>query len=157
MGTELVCVDCTVSGRPHRLIVCPRAQATGLEGPFDHIVMTGPDSDPVVRPEGAVRVLELLFDDVEDGEDAWWGRPLVPMDRAQAALVADFVASEDLAEALVVSCDGGISRSAGVAAGILAATANDDSELFRRKCPNSTCRRLVMEAVAERLEDDRNL
>ena len=57
----------------------------------------------------------------------------------------------------VVAGDGGVRRSAGVAAGVLAATGNDDSEIFRRKCPNSTCRRLVMEAMAELLEDDWNL
>ncbi|TGY58777.1 hypothetical protein E5335_07760 [Coriobacteriaceae bacterium] len=161
MGTDLVAVDCTILGEAHRIVVCPRVQASSLEGPFDCILMTGPDSDPIEVPAGAARHLELLFDDVEDGEHASWGRPLEPMGKDQAMAVADFVwdgaLAMDLAGLVVVACDGGVSRSAGVAAGVLAATGNDDSEIFRRKCPNSTCRRLVMEAMAERLEDDWNL
>lgn len=161
MGTELVAVDCTILGESHRIVVCPRVQASRLEGPFDCILMTGPDSDSIEVPEGAARHLELLFDDVEDGERASWGRPLEPMGKGQAKAVADFVwdgaSAMDLAHLIVVACDGGVSRSAGVAAGILAATGNDDSEIFARKCPNATCRRLVMEAMVERLEGDWNL
>ena len=40
---------------------------------------------------------------------------------------------------LWIHCDAGVSRSAGVAAGILKAFGKDDSELFKTLLPNSLC------------------
>lgn len=91
------------------------------------------------------RKLYLTFDDEEEGmTNSYGGRLLVPMDRMQALAAAAFA---DVSDELVVTCAGGISRSAGVVAGILAATDGDDFEVFKTKYPNATCRRYVMDAM----------
>ena len=152
MRNSLLTCPFEVFGQVRRLIVCPKALVPEVSGTYDAILVTNPGEEPPQIPVGATRCLQLFFDDIEEGERAaWGGRRLVPMAKAQAKEVADFVCSEETAQTLVVACDGGVSRSAGIGAGILAAMRADDSAIFAQKCPNATCRRLVVEAVADAL------
>ena len=50
---------------------------------------------------------------------------------------------------VIVHCDAGISRSAGVAAGILKAKTGDDSQVFDDPgfCPNRHCYRVTLQAL----------
>lgn len=108
------------------------------------IVTPGEEDDAPTLPR-IRRKLYLTFDDIEADEHvAYGGRTLEAISPLQARAAADFA---DTSEELVVTCAGGISRSAGIVAGILAATGGDDSIVFRTKCPNTTCRRLVMRAM----------
>lgn len=101
--------------------------------------------------------LTLRFDDIEEGEDVYYqGRKLKVMEDRQAAHVARMVRNIEFPIHLIVCCDGGISRSAGVMAGILQGTGNDDSWLYTFKCPNETCARLVRKhlEISERSSDE---
>ena len=82
-------------------------------------------------------ILSLAFDDVEYEDDKehciMW---------EQGKQIADFV-NEHYKEVdrIIVHCDGGISRSAGVAAAIMRVKEGDDSCIFDNKAkhPNMTC------------------
>ena len=109
------------------------------------VIVTPGEEDEAPTLPHIRRKLYLTFDDEEEGmTNSYGGRLLVPMDRTQALAAAAFA---DVSDELVVTCAGGVSRSAGVVAGILAATDGDDSEVVKTKCPNATCRRYVMDAM----------
>lgn len=119
--------------------VCRAARTSAIV-----IVTPGEDDDAPTLPN-IHRKLYLTFDDIEADEHvSYGGRTLETISPLQARAAADFA---DTSEELVVTCAGGISRSAGIVAGILAATGGDDRELYRTKYPNATCRRLVMHAM----------
>lgn len=108
------------------------------------IVTPGEEAEAPTLPN-IHRKLYLTFDDIEEGERvSYGGRALKAISPIQARTAAAFA---DVSEELVVTCAGGISRSAGIAAGILAATGGDDSIVFRMKCPNMTCYRKVIDAM----------
>ena len=92
---------------------------------------------------GIVDVLFLFFDDVEAGEPN-------PISRSDAAAIADFVKRyEKTVDKIIVHCNAGVSRSAGVCAAIMKYMTGDDMALFGKAfyCPNSTCYRYVLEAL----------
>ena len=74
------------------------------------------------------------------------------MDQEQANKISDFVKRwwNDV-ETLIVQCDAGISRSAGVAAAISKWATNDDREYFNsgKYVPNRNCYRLTLNALME--------
>lgn len=109
------------------------------------VIVTPGDEDSAPALPHINRKLYLTFDDIEDNEHiSYHGRALQAINTLQAAAVASFA---DTAERLVVTCAGGVSRSVGVVAGILAAYNADDRSLMRAASPNMTCRRLVMRAI----------
>lgn len=72
-----------------------------------------------------------------------------PMSDEDAVKIRDFVLKwKDEADTLWVHCDAGISRSAGVAAGILEALGKDNSYIFESKMyfPNLLCYRKTLNA-----------
>ena len=80
-------------------------------------------------------ILFLSFGDVEK-EDS----PKHCMSLEDGKRIADFVNhyySE--VDQIIVHCDGGISRSAGVAAAIMRVKEGNDASVFRNKKPNITC------------------
>lgn len=82
-------------------------------------------------------ILFLSFDDIdfEDGPDGC-------MTVKDGVAIADFVNKwNDKIDKIIVHCDGGISRSAGVCAAIMRVTAGDDYIIFhnKNKAPNMTC------------------
>jgi ADP-ribosylglycohydrolase len=87
--------------------------------------------------------LQLIFSDVVStgGGNA--------MNDGQARQVADFVngLSDDI-DTLFVSCEAGMSRSAGIAAAITLALSGDDWPIWRNTAysPNSHCYRMVLQA-----------
>lgn len=111
------------------------------------IAIQDPGSEESKLPN-AHRVLRLSFDDIEEferGTACYGGRYLEPISKMQAQAIAAFV---DVTEGpLLVHCDGGVSRSAGVAAAIIEATGGDASGVYREKTPNATCHRAVFEAM----------
>lgn len=89
-------------------------------------------------------VLRVAFADI----DAPSG-DLVVFDRSHARAICSFVLQHrDAIASIVVHCDAGVSRSAGVAAALAKALGEDDTELFRRHRPNPHVYRTVLEAWA---------
>jgi len=89
------------------------------------------------------------FDDVDDGEDN-----CITYD--DALKIASFVFSvKDKADLLIVHCEAGISRSAGVAAAIMKFIDDDDTPIFddHHYRPNMTCYRKVLRKLFELCED----
>jgi predicted protein tyrosine phosphatase len=87
-------------------------------------------------------VLGLQFDDVEVAHRG------VPMTSAQAREIAEFVRARlDQVELLVVQCDAGISRSAGVAAALSYWIEGTDQFFFDHYVPNRHVRRQLLEAL----------
>lgn len=82
-------------------------------------------------------ICKLSFDDIEK-EDGSKGC----MSIEQGKIIAKFINKWiDNIDTIIVHCDGGISRSAGVCAAIMRVTAGDDYIIFhnKNKAPNMTC------------------
>ncbi len=82
-------------------------------------------------------ILRLAFDDIEYEDN-----PKFCMTFDDGQKIARFVNTwYDKVDRIIVHCDGGISRSAGVTAAIMRVKEGDDFPLFdsQRKHPNMTC------------------
>lgn len=86
-------------------------------------------------------ILRLKFQDVEFG----WDDCITP---DQGSQIVNFVNSYPEAEQIVVHCEAGVSRSAGVCAALKYAMTGDDMDIFRngKYCPNMACYRTVLDA-----------
>ena len=99
--------------------------------------------------ENIVDVLRLNFGDVSKEEsDA-----MTVQDAQKIKLFVEGV--WDYASQIIVHCMGGVSRSAGVCAGILKSKYNNDEQIFNnpRYCPNMHCYRLVVEEFLGRFSE----
>lgn len=117
------------------------------ELPTAVISITTPGDAPADLPEDPdiVRgVLRLQFHDLnEDVED------FKAMTPEQAKEVVEFLLNLPPVACVLVHCDAGISRSAGVAAAISRALYGGDSYFFINYLPNRRCYKLVLEAFLE--------
>ena len=106
------------------------------EQPHIVISISNPDSDPVVMKQCASRldVLNLQFHDANDDSTE---PDLVLFDRQHAQAIYDFVAKYPDNMTVVVHCEAGLSRSAGVAAALSKLYNGNDKEFFERRRPNS--------------------
>lgn len=113
------------------------------------------DSSPFVSSENkVVDILELMFSDADKpGLDVYCNEAGVEdlMSDEDARRVAEFVAKYR-GENIIVHCDAGISRSAGVAAAIMKHLSGDDSRIFdsSRWHPNMWCYRKTLNALHEK-------
>ena len=89
----------------------------------------------------ASSILFLKFDDVENQNGG------IPMSSNQAKEIANFIVSNQDKD-IIISCNGGVSRSAGIAAAINLFI-NDNISIFMNshKCPNRLCFDLVLEQL----------
>lgn len=86
-------------------------------------------------------VLNLKFDDVDFGDD----NCITPQDGVK---IIDFVNKHiNDVEKIVVHCEAGVSRSAGVCAALMLIVNGDDNQIFdnAKFCPNMSCYRTVLE------------
>lgn len=91
---------------------------------------------------GIVSVLRLCFDDVDGGKDC--------ITESDAEAVKRFVnAHKD--KLIIVHCDAGISRSAGIAAALMKFYNGDDTPIFDnpKYCPNMLCYRTMLNKLLE--------
>lgn len=107
------------------------------------ISITDYDSTPNVFHQNhhIKAVIHIQFDDVEKGEEHC-------MTKQDAKIITSFVNRHiDDVEMIIVHCEAGISRSAGVCAALMKIITNDDSAIFDNPmyCPNMHCYRLMME------------
>ena len=98
----------------------------------------------VFSERNVVKVLWVKFEDTADPESDY------AISTKNADNIAKFVKNldEDIKH-IIVHCEAGISRSAGVAAAILKHYTNDDSAIYDnpRFVPNNLCYRKVLEAL----------
>lgn len=118
----------------------------GLKMPTAVISIHDPDKAPeFAQDEEIANVRAILTIPFWDEVDDVYGC----MTREQGEQVAAFVMEQapDVFN-FVVNCEGGISRSAGVAAAISSALNDDDFDFFRgRYVPNRVCYRRVLSAI----------
>ncbi len=89
------------------------------------------------KENGVKYILSLSFDDLTQEDN-----PKFCMQESDGKKVAEFVNEYyDDVDLIIVHCDGGISRSAGVGAAIMRVKEGDDFPLFdsQTKHPNMTC------------------
>lgn len=111
---------------------------------------------PRKSKNGIKKLLSLSFDDVDKKqyddmiEDGYGS--VVLMSEQDAARIVSFVKKhKDSVDGIIVHCDAGVSRSAGVMAAIMKWLTGDDSKIFSdlRFCPNMWCYRLVLNEFAK--------
>lgn len=105
----------------------------------------------VKRLSGLLDVLSLHFHDAEP----WAGNPsqIRVIDERDALAIRDFVMDwKDKADALVVNCVAGMSRSPGVAIGVCRAMGWPHEHIIENSQPNTYVLTLVQEAF-ENIED----
>jgi len=116
--------------------VIPKTAIISINTPGDEL-------NKFAKREEIVDVLYLSFHDIGMRDETG-----LPMNEADAQKVVEFVkrCQELKVEELWVHCDGGISRSSGVAAAILKSLTGDDSAIYNnpRYCPNTICYNLVL-------------
>ena len=86
-------------------------------------------------------ILPLQFDDVDYGQKNC-------ITYEDARMIIDFVSKwTNKVNLVIVHCEAGISRSAGVCAGLMKIYNGDDFEIFDnpRYCPNMSCYRTILE------------
>lgn len=108
--------------------------------------ITDCDKEPVVfnSSNWIYVVIHLQFDDVEKGENC--------INENDAFVINDFVLNvKNKVRRIIVQCEAGVSRSAGVGAAIMKYLNKDDMEIFKngKYCPNMACYRMVLNALME--------
>lgn len=94
-------------------------------------------------------VLHLKFNDESDSD-----KTAISIEQAQE--IASFVnVWKDMVNLIIVHCEAGISRSSGVAAGIMKYIYDDDMPIFSnpRFIPNMTCYRKVLQAFNVKIDE----
>lgn len=128
------------------------------ETPHILISIRSPGSDPVELPENFARkdTLRLAFHDVSDldGTHKWLashGITVVPFVVSEARKVVSFLRQYPDIPMLVVNCEAGISRSAGLAAAVSKHLTGDDTEFYdsSKYHPNELVKKLVLEELAK--------
>lgn len=91
---------------------------------------------------GISSVLRLWFDDVESGKDC--------IRKEDAEKIKRFVEAHK-EDSIIVHCDAGVSRSAGIAAALMKYYNGDDTPIFDnpRYCPNMLCYRTMLNTLME--------
>lgn len=127
-----------------------------------HIVISirSPSGERVRLPKNDLRMdtLWLAFHDVDDTEGGQQARHMIKVLREEPVIfslkmarkVLDFVERNAEATTIVVNCEAGISRSAGVAASLSKVLTGDDEEFFRRYCPNTTAYKKIMKEAVKK-------
>ena len=97
-----------------------------------------PELPPV---NSRIDTLQLQFYDIDTPIDNY-----NPLSKKQAETIWSFFnRHKDNVTIVICQCEAGISRSAGVAAGLAKAVGQDDSEFFRNYLPNRLVYRLILE------------
>lgn len=94
-------------------------------------------------------ICKLQFDDVEAGD-------LNAITEEDANKIVNFLNSvKDRVDMIVVHCEAGVSRSAGVCAAAMTILGHDDMQIFDNPkfCPNMSCYRAVLTAAGKELDE----
>jgi predicted protein tyrosine phosphatase len=119
------------------------------ERPWAAISITSGHEHPVLSEANRVGLLRLVFDDIT--------QPDAPQSftSALAAEILDFVANVwDRAEAFLIHCDVGLSRSPAVAAALSRIYYGDDGPWFELDFPNRLVYDVLMQTHSRKSEAD---
>jgi len=120
--------------------------------PWAAISITSAHGHPVLSEANRVGLLRLVFDDITQPD---MPRSFTP---ALAAEILDFVANVwDQAEAFLVHCDVGLSRSPAVAAALSRIYYGDDGPWFELDFPNRLVYDVLVETHSRRSEAPSNM
>jgi predicted protein tyrosine phosphatase len=115
-----------------------------------YISITDPNKKPAKINHSEKNILRLNFYDIEEQLVLPDGSIVEPMHKEDAEKVRIFLFNnkQDI-ELLIVHCEAGISRSAGMAAAISKYYNKDDMYYFTsgKFCPNMVCYRLTLEEL----------
>jgi hypothetical protein len=117
-------------------------------GTHANISIRSPGMISISLPLHAQRQDELFlkFHDVDDRhKEQLMPSNLVYFDNEMAKQIKAFLEKNILVDTLIVNCEAGISRSAGVAAAISKHLTGDDSFFFKNYLPNRLVYRLLLE------------
>ncbi len=135
--------------------VLSRSKAKRMSYKFDKPTLVISITDPTkelnvfAKNPNIVSILRLQFDDTDP--DILWDNEIL-MSKNDAEKIKKFIDFfKDKAECLVVHCEAGISRSAGVMAAIQKYLVGTDEAIFnnRRFSPNMHCYRLTLNALMD--------
>ena len=104
-----------------------------------------------VRKNNIVDVLTLFFEDVD-----YPGKDAITIEDANK--IIHFVNQyKDKVEQIIVHCEAGVSRSAGVCAALIKIFDGDDNVIFDngQYCPNMTCYRTVLQEYYGKIDEDK--
>lgn len=141
--------DLILNGKSTQVFVCSKKEMSSLGGFFTAAKClfisnhTGPYTH-VEHPSFINEFAETFFDDVEEGDPNG-----MPINHGIAMCIAGFLLQDCDCSNIFICCDGGVSRSAGVAAGFVSALGGDDSIFFKERCPNMTCYKEIRQAVLD--------
>ena len=122
---------------------------------LSHIIISicSPHAKPIKLPENKNRkgYLFLNFHDLDHLPEAdkiclGIGKPYQLLTEFQASLIWTLVDEHKDIEMIICNCEAGISRSAGVIAGIKAGLDLDESDIFKDYLPNTWVYRKVLES-----------
>lgn len=139
-----------------KIITCNRADAeerialceTGTTAVIS--IRTFHDIKPTFKPKDPSKIIDILYLEFDDIERELKGYKPIEVEDAKA--IADFVRKyEPLIDTLIVHCDAGFSRSAGVSAAISKYYFDTDEEYFDSGLyyPNTRCYSYVLKAFYE--------
>jgi protein-tyrosine phosphatase len=96
-----------------------------------------------------VAEIRLAFHDLDRLDPSMTARLMTEVEARAVVEMLRCALEETAPQRVMVHCEAGISRSAGVAAALSRAVNGDDADFFARRLPNRLCYRLVLEAAAE--------
>jgi predicted protein tyrosine phosphatase len=138
-----------IGASPSILVLSRReAERFAPDWPYAVISITDPDQDPANLPQSQYcrGVLRLEFHDVSDLQltDDLTSEPYT---EEHAEAVAEFVRGHTGCRLLVIHCEAGLSRSAGVGAAVGLWLHGSEREFYQRWLPNAHVRELTLEAL----------
>ena len=104
------------------------------------IVAPGDEECYLMYSDTRLNVLRMKFHDINNKDKEYFSEisSMVFFTKEHAREIIDFVNKYiDRIDLIAVNCDGGISRSAGVVAGLSKCLTGEDSEFFKHYMPNS--------------------
>jgi predicted protein tyrosine phosphatase len=129
------------------LLTYPIEQNTGIISVRSH-TSTALDTSKIEKESNNIKfsILYLCFDDCEENSKYEYG-----ITKDDAENIRSFVLKcfRENYERIIVQCDAGVSRSAGVGAALMKFFNDDDMKIFEnpRYCPNMRCYRTVLDAM----------
>lgn len=121
----------------------------------DYVIsITDPDS-PLAKINGTNDILRLQFYDIDTPLKTLDNKIFYPMQMSDAIKIVQFIKSIKLKKLknIVVHCEAGLSRSAGIGAGIAKYLYDNDNHIWNTKTPNYHCYKILLKAFYENEQD----
>ena len=111
--------------------------------PYIHISIRSPKTEPIILPDNPLRKADLFLA-FYDLDKKYREYEIFTIFQAQQILLLTMAYVDDI-DLIVVNCEAGISRSAGVAGALSKIINGDDSAYFKHSLPNMLVYRTILE------------